>query len=105
MWGFGRQSFAGVDSTANGLRRAAVILIALTALLWLSRNAAVDAALRLRVGDVVVRYGRAPILEDIAARIEGPEGEQASARGRTWHAASPAEEPLAPRSSNRQPSS
>lgn len=172
-------SFAGVDSTAGGLRRAGVIVAALTALLWLSRNRVVDRALRriverllrrfthldvrdyaallhlrgqwrvaqlpvaeddwiasrplgqlnlpeegvavlgveraegiwigapsediqLLVGDVVVLYGRQPMLEDIAARIHGPEGEEASARFRTWHAASPSEEPLAPRRQNRQ---
>jgi len=39
-------SFGGVDSTARGLTRAAVIVPALAALLWLSRNAVVDRALR-----------------------------------------------------------
>lgn len=174
-------SFAGVDSTSGGLRRAGVIVAALTALLLLSRNRVVDRALRriferllrrftrldvrdyaallhlrgqwrvaqlpvsqddwissrplgqlnlpeegvavlgveraegpwigapsediqLQVGDVVVLYGRQPMLEDIAARIHGPEGEEASARFRTWHAASPSEEPLAPRRRNRQTS-
>lgn len=172
-------SFAGVDSTAGGLRRAGVIVAALTALLWLSRNRVVDRALRriierllrrftdlevrdyaallhlrgqwrvaqlpvseddwiaarplgqlhlpqegvavlgveraeetwigapsadiqLQVGDVVVLYGRQPMLEDIAARIHGPEGEHASTRFRAWHAASPSTEPLTPPRRNRQ---
>jgi TrkA family protein len=166
-------SFAGVDSTASGLQRAAVIVAALTALLWLLRNRVVDRTLRriieralrrftnldvrdyaallhlrgqwrvaqlpvaeddwiasrplgklnlpqegvavlgveraegswigapsediqLQVGDIVVLYGRAPMLEDIAVRLHGSEGEQASARFRAWHAATPPEEPLAP---------
>ncbi len=164
-------SFAGVDSTGNGLTRAALIVGALAALLWLSRNAAVDRALRrvieralrrftdlevrdyaallhlrgqwrvaqmpvgeddwiasrplgelrlpdegvavlgiersegewvgapsqdlqLCVGDVVVLYGRQAMLDDIAARIHGDEGEEASERFRAWHAASPPNEPL-----------
>lgn len=167
-------SLAGAGSTAGGLRRAGVIIAALTALLWLFRNPVVDRALRriierllrrltdlevrdyaallhlrgqwrvaqlpvaeddwitcrplgqlrlpdegvavlgieraegtwigapsediqLQVSDVVVLYGRQAMLEDIAARIHGEEGEEASARSRAWHAASPQEEPLAPR--------
>lgn len=172
-------SFVGVDSTTGGLYRAAVIVGALAALLWLSRSPMVDRALRrvieralrrftdlevrdyaallhlrgqwrvaqlpvgpddwiacrpigrlqlpeegvrvlgieradgvwigapsediqLRVGDVVVLYGRQPMLDNIAARLEGMEGEEASARFRTWHAASPPEEPLAPGPSRGQ---
>ncbi|MDQ3274442.1 MAG: potassium transporter TrkA [Actinomycetota bacterium] len=164
-------SFAGVDTTAVGLTRAAVIVAALVMLLWLARNRHVDRALRrvieralrrftvldvrdyaallhlrgqwrvaqlpvaeddwissrplgqlrlpdegvavlgveraegvwigapsedikLKVGDVVVLYGRAPILDDIAARIHGAEGDEASDRFRAWHAASPTSEPL-----------
>ncbi len=164
-------SFAGVDTTAVGLTRAAVIVVALVMLLWLARNRHVDRALRqvieralrrltvldvrdyaallhlrgqwrvaqlpvaeddwissrplgqlrlpdegvavlgveraegvwigapsedikLQVGDVVVLYGRAPILDDIAARIHGAEGDEASDRFRAWHAASPTSEPL-----------
>jgi len=164
-------SFAGVDTTAVGLTRAAVIVAALVMLLWLARNRHVDRALRrvieralrrftvldvrdyaallhlrgqwrvaqlpvaeddwissrplgqlrlpdegvavlgveraegvwigapsedikLQVGDVVVLYGRAPILDDIAARIHGAEGDEASDRFRAWHAASPTSEPL-----------
>lgn len=164
-------SFAEVDSTGGGLTRAGVILAALAALLWLSRNRVVDRALRrvieralrrftdlevrdyaallhlrgqwrvvqipvaaddwvaarplgelrlpeegvavlgveqakgtwigapgedlrLVVGDVVVLYGREPFLDDIAARIHGDEAEEASARFRAWHAASPPSEPL-----------
>ena len=52
--------------------------------------------IRLQVGDVVVLYGRAPVLDDIAARLHGEEGEQASERFRAWHAASPVSEPLEP---------
>lgn len=164
-------SFAPVDSTSGGLTRAGVIVAALGALLGLSRNVAVDRALRrgierflrrhtdlevrdyaallhlrgqwrvaqipvevddwiasrplgrlrlpdegvavlgveraegawigapgedtqLGVGDIVVLYGREPILDDIAARIHGDEGDQASERFRAWHAASPPSEPL-----------
>jgi hypothetical protein len=164
-------SFAGVDTTAVGLTRAAVIVAALVMLLWLARNRHVDRVLRrvieralrrftvldvrdyaallhlrgqwrvaqlpvaeddwissrplgqlrlpdegvavlgveraegvwigapsedikLKVGDVVVLYGRAPILDDIAARIHGAEGDEASDRFRAWHAASPTSEPL-----------
>ena len=43
-------------------------------------------------GDVVVLYGRQPVLEDIAERVHGPEGDAASERYRAWHAASPEEE-------------
>lgn len=50
--------------------------------------------LHLRVGDVVVLYGRRPMLEDLAARVHGEEGEAASERFRAWHAASPPTEPL-----------
>ena len=166
-------SFAGVDSTSGGVRRAAVIVAALTALLWLAKSRPVDRVLRrvierglrrftsfdvrdyaallhlrgqwgvaqvpvaeddwiasrplgrlrlpeegvtvlgveraqgswvgvpsenlqLQVGDVVVMYGRKQMLEDIAARLHGDEGEAASERFRAWHAASPAEEPLTP---------
>ena len=173
-------SFAGVDSTAGGLTRAAVILAALAALLWLARNLVVDRALRriierllrrftdlevrdyaallhlrgqwrvaqlpvveddwiasrplgrlrlpeegvavlgveraegtwigapsedlhLQVGDVVVLYGRQPILEDLAARAHGADGEEASLRFRAWHAASPPSEPLTPPRRKRQP--
>lgn len=162
-------SFAPVDSTAAGLRRAAVIVVALATLLLLARNRLVDRALRrvieallrrythldvrdyaallhlkgqwrvaqlpveegdwissrplgrlrlpdegvavlgveraegtwvgapnealrLATGDVVVLYGRQPMLEDIARRLHGDEGEEASARFRAWHAASPPEE-------------
>lgn len=35
-------SFAGVDSTGNGLFRAVIIVAALVAMLWLSRNRLVD---------------------------------------------------------------
>lgn len=52
--------------------------------------------IHLQVGDVVVLYGRKPILEDIAARLHGDEGEAASERSRAWHAASPTDEPLEP---------
>jgi hypothetical protein len=166
-------SFAGVDSTANGLARAAVILGALVGLVWLARNAVVDRALRhvierllrrfvnldvydyttllhlrgqwrvaqlpvrednwiasrpladlrlpeegvavlgveraegawvgapnldLRLcpGDVVVLYGRGTVLDDVAERVDGAHGDEASERFRAWHAASPPSEPLAP---------
>jgi hypothetical protein len=159
-------SFAGVDSTGGGLRRAAVIVLALTGLLWLAKNRVVDRWLRrvierllrrvteldvrdyaallhlrgqwrvvqlpvaendwiasrplgqlrlpdegvavlgverpdgtwmgapredlqLRVGDVVVVYGRQAMLDDIGSRLHGEEGEAASERSRAWHAASP----------------
>lgn len=166
-------TFAGVDSTAGGFQRAAVIVGALTALLWLAKSDPVDRGLRrviervlrrftsfevrdyaallhlrgqwavaqvpvaegdwmssrplgelrlpdegvavlgvertegswigapssslhLDVGDVVVLYGRKPMLEDIAARLHGEAGESSSERFRAWHAATPPEEPLAP---------
>lgn len=172
-------TFAGVDSTAIGLRRAVVIVAALAGLLWLARNPVVDRALRrvierslrrvadfdvrdyaallhlrgqwrvaqlpvaeddwiasrpigqlrlpeegvavlgieradggwvgapgddvrLTVGDVVVLYGRQTMLDDIAARIHGEEGEEASARSRTLHGASPRSEPLGPQGLKRQ---
>ena len=172
-------SFAPVDSTSGGITRAAVIVAALAALLWVSRSAAVDRALRrvieralrrytdlevrdyaallhlrgqwrvaqipvevddwiaaqplgelrlpdegvavlgveraegawigapsddmqLGVGDVVVLYGRQPILDDIAARIHGNEGDDASERFRAWHAASPPSEPIAARVRRRE---
>jgi hypothetical protein len=158
-------SFAGVDSTGGGFRRASVIVMAMAALLWLARSPAVDRALRrviervlrrvtdldvrdyaallhlrgrwrviqlpveegdwiasrpigrlrlpdegvvvlgverdkgwigapgedltLRTGDLVVLYGRQAMLDDIAARLHGDEGEQASERSRAWHAATP----------------
>ena len=159
-------SFAGVDSTGGGVRRAAVIVVAMIALTWLARSPAVDRALRriiermlrritdldvrdyaallhlrgrwrviqlpvedgdwiasrplgglrlpdegvavlgverdgnswigapsedltLRAGDIVVLYGREAMLDDIAARLHGDEGEQASERSRTWHGATP----------------
>lgn len=50
--------------------------------------------LQLCAGDVVVIYGRKPILDDVANRLHGPEGEQSSERYRAWHAASPPHEPL-----------
>ncbi len=52
--------------------------------------------LQLAVGDVVVLYGRQPMLEDIAARAHGAEGDEASQRFREWHAASPVSKPLTP---------
>lgn len=45
--------------------------------------------LRLRAGDVVTLYGRQAILDDIAERLHGDEGEDASERSRAWHAATP----------------
>lgn len=48
--------------------------------------------LKLAAGDVVVLYGRQPILEDIAERVHGPDGDAASERSRAWHAASPQQE-------------
>ncbi len=166
-------SFAPVNDTNSGLTRAVIIVAALSALLWLSHNRAVDALLRrviervlrrytdfdvrdyaallhrrgqwrvaqipveaddwiasrpvgqlslpeegvavlgveqadgawigapsedvqLAVGDVVVLYGRVPILDDIAQRIHGDEGDDAGRRFREWHAASPASEPSTP---------
>ena len=58
--------------------------------------------IQLGVGDVVVLYGRAPMLDDIAARLHGDEGDEASGRFRAWHAASPSSEPLAPPRGHRQ---
>ncbi|MDP9397670.1 MAG: potassium transporter TrkA [Actinomycetota bacterium] len=58
--------------------------------------------LRLGVGDVVVLYGRQAMLEDIAARLHGEEGEEASARFRAWHAASPPSEVLTPPGRSRR---
>jgi uncharacterized protein with PhoU and TrkA domain len=52
--------------------------------------------LQLQVGDVVVLYGRQAMLEDIAARLHGAEGDASSERFRSWHAASPPNEPLEP---------
>ncbi len=166
-------SFAEVDSTSSGLQRAAVIVAALSALLWFSRTRIVDTFLRrviervlrrftnfevhdyaallhlrgqwgvvqlpvreddwmasrpldqlrlpdegvtvlgveraegvwvgvpsghlqLCVGDVVLLYGRRPMLEELAVRLHGDAGEAASERSRAWHAASPTEEPLEP---------
>ncbi len=162
-------SFAGVDSTGGGLRRAGVIVVSLVGLLWLAKNGVVDRALRtvierllrrftdldvrdyaallhlrgqwrvaqlpvaeddwiasrplgqlslpeegvavlgveraegtwtgapkedlqLQVGDVVVLYGRNAMLDDIASRLHGEDGDAASERSRAWHAASPSEE-------------
>lgn len=56
----------------------------------------------LHVGDVVVLYGRKQMLDDIAARLHGEEGEAASVRFRAWHAASPTEEPLEPPQNRRR---
>ena len=172
-------TFAGVDSTETGLRRAVVIVAALAGLLWLARNPVVDRALRrviermlrrvtdldvrdyaallhlrgrwrvvqlpvqkddwiasrplgglrlpeegvavlgiersdgtwvgapgddvrLGVGDVVVLYGRQMMLDDIAARLHGEEGEAASERSRALHGASPRSEPLEPARLRRQ---
>ncbi|UOY03555.1 TrkA C-terminal domain-containing protein [Blastococcus sp. PRF04-17] len=50
--------------------------------------------LHLRPGDIVVLYGREAMLEDIAARLHGEEGEAASERARAWHAATPPSERL-----------
>ncbi len=50
-------SFAGVDSPDGGLRRAAVIVLALTGLLWLARNRVVDRGLR-RVIERLLRRSR-----------------------------------------------
>ena len=47
----------------------------------------------MQVGDVVVLYGRRAMLDDVAVRLHGDEGHQASERARRWHAATPAEEP------------
>lgn len=58
--------------------------------------------MQLGVGDVVVLYGRQAILDDIAARIHGDEGDQASERFRAWHAASPPSEPIAARVRRRE---
>jgi hypothetical protein len=44
-------------------------------------------------GDVVVLYGRASMLDDVACRVQGSAGDEASEPFRTWHAASPPEEP------------
>lgn len=162
-------SFSGVSSTTGGLRRAAVIVVAVVALVWLAKSGPVDRVLRkviervllrvtdlevrdyaallhvrghwgvvqvpvvedgwlasrpvgdlrlpeegvtvlgverstgawvgapstdlhLRAGDVVVLYGRRPMLDDLAARVAGEEGDAASERFRTWHASSPPEE-------------
>ncbi|MDT0278119.1 TrkA C-terminal domain-containing protein [Blastococcus goldschmidtiae] len=158
-------SFAGVDSTGGGLQRAAVIVVALTGLLWLAKSRVVDRYLRrvierllrrftdldvrdyaallhlrgrwrvvqvpvreddwiaahplgqlrlpeegvtvmgverddtwigapneelhLRTGDVVVLYGRQAILDDIADRLHGEEGDESGERSRAWHAATP----------------
>lgn len=49
---------------------------------------------RLQTGDVVVLYGREAMLADVAERLHGPEGDDASARARTWHAATPPVERL-----------
>lgn len=172
-------TFAGVDSTQTGLRRAAVIVAAMAGLLWLARNPTVDRALRrvierflrrvtdleihdyaallhlrgqwrvaqlpvaeddwiasrplgqlrlpdegvavlgversegvwvgapgddvrLGVGDVVVLYGRQTMLDDIAVRLHGDEGEAASERSRALHGASPVSEPLPPQRLKRQ---
>ncbi|WP_435747702.1 TrkA C-terminal domain-containing protein [Nocardioides sp. SYSU DS0663] len=163
-------SFTGVSSTTGGLRRAAVIVVALVALVWLAKSGPVDRALRrviervlrrvtdlevrdyaallhvrghwgvvqvpvneggwlasrpvddlrlpeegvtvlgverrggtwlgapsgdlhLQVGDVVLLYGRRPMLDDLAARLAGEEGDAASERFRAWHASTPPEEP------------
>lgn len=45
--------------------------------------------LQLCSGDVVVLYGRQAMLDDIADRLHGEEGDQAGARSRAWHAATP----------------
>ena len=49
-------SFTGVDTTGRGLQRAAVIVAALAALLWLFRNRAVDRALRRVIERFLRRY-------------------------------------------------
>ena len=166
-------SFAAVETTQTGLRRAVVMVASLAALLWLSKLGPVDRVLRrviervlarttdlevrdyaallhlrgewavsqvpveaddglvsrslgelrlpdegvavlgieraagfwvgapsedltVQPGDSVVLYGRRQFLEDIATRVHGEEGEEASRRFRDWHAASPPEEPLSP---------
>lgn len=52
--------------------------------------------LHLQAGDVVVLYGREAMLDDIAARLHGDEGDEAGERSRAWHAATPPAEPLRP---------
>lgn len=166
-------SFSAVDSTVGGLRRAAVIVVAVVALVWLAKSDPVDRVLRrvierillrvtdlevrdyaallhvrghwgvvqvpvvedgwlasrplealrlpeegvvvlgverstgawvgapstdlhLRGGDMVLLYGRRPMLDDLAARVAGEQGDEASARFRRWHEASPPEEPGLP---------
>lgn len=163
-------SFSGVDSTGGGLQRAAVIVVALTGLLWLAKSRVVDRYLRrvierllrrfadldvrdyaallhlrgrwrvvqlpvrdddwiaarplgrlrlpeegvavlgverddtwigapaedlhLRTGDVVVLYGRQAMLDDIADRLHGEDGDRAGERSRAWHASTPPAERL-----------
>ena len=61
-------SFAGVDSTGGGLRRAAVIVGSLAALLWLARNRYVDGILR-RVIERVLRRVTDLDVRDYAALL------------------------------------
>jgi hypothetical protein len=50
--------------------------------------------LHLQAGDVVVLYGREAMLDDVADRLHGDEGETASEQARAWHAATPPVERL-----------
>lgn len=49
-------SFAGVDSTGGGLERAAVIVVALTGLLWLAKSRVVDRYLRRVIERLLRRF-------------------------------------------------
>jgi hypothetical protein len=61
-------SFAGVDSTAGGLRRTAVIVVSLAVLLWLARSSVVDRYLR-RVIERLLRSTTDLDVRDYAALL------------------------------------
>ena len=61
-------SFSGVDSAQGGLRRAAVIVVAMMALVWLSKSRAVDAAFR-RVSEPALHRWADFEVEDYAALL------------------------------------
>lgn len=56
-------SFAGVDSTGNGLTRAVIIVAALVALLVLSRNRVVDRGLRRLIERLLRRFARLDVYD------------------------------------------
>jgi hypothetical protein len=83
-------SFAGVDSTVGGLRRAVIIVAALSGLLWLARSRPVDRVLRRAIERALERFASMEVSDYVAllhlrgewrvAQVPVTEGDWISAR-------------------------